>query len=231
MHRSTFRLREFLTAPDGGLPGVPGSGSSGGGSGLPGIPGSGPAPVTPPAGPPAPPATPQFAAPQPQPQLPGTTYELASWGSRVGAYLVDGLLILVLAVPFFFLAGAIGLDVGDSSSGDGGAAFSAQNGQVLGLFLIFLLVVFLYAPTTMVWLKGATPGKALLGIRVVRVSGQPVTFGYALLREWVFKGIVLGIVNGITLGLASLVNYLWPLWDSQNRALHDMAAGSRVVRR
>lgn len=232
MHPSTFRLREFLTAPDGGLPGVPGSGSSGGGSGLPGIPGSGPAPASP--APPAatPSVTPQFSQPQPPPpQIPGATYELAGWWSRVAAYLVDGLLIIAIAVPFFFLASAIGLDLGESSSGDGSVAFSSENGQFLGLVLLFLFIVLLYAPATMVWLKGSTPGKALLGIRVVRANGQPVTFGWAVLREWVLKGIVLGILNGITLGLASLLNYLWPLWDSENRALHDMAAGSRVVRR
>ncbi len=220
MHRSTFRLREFLHAQDGGLPGIPGDGPLGN-QPQPAQPAQ-PAPV---GGP-----TPQFSQPAP-PQIPGVTYELAGWWSRVGAYLLDGLFMVVLAIPFFLLASAIGLDVGDSTSGDGGASFSAQNGQVVGLFLIFLLVVFLYAPTTMVWLKGSTPGKLILGIRVVRANGNPITFGYALLREWVIKGIVLGIVNGITIGLASLLNYLWPLWDSENRALHDMAAGSRVVRR
>lgn len=240
MHRSTFRLREFLPAPDGGLPGVPGSGGSGSSGGLPGIPGSGPlsgtgdqpqppAPVTPP-GPPAPPTTAQFAQPQP-PQMPGVTYELAGWWSRVAAYLVDLLLMVVLAVPFFFIAAAIGVDTGSSSSGDGSFSFSAQDGQFLGVIAIFLIVVALYAPATMVWLKGSTPGKLALGIRVVRANGQPVTFGWALLREWVFKGIILGIANSITVGLAGLVNYLWPLWDAENRALHDMAAGSRVVRR
>lgn len=246
MHRTTPLLREFLTAPDGGLPGIPGSGSSGEGGGLPGIPGSGPvsgggsapqppapqsqpAPITPP-GPPNPPATPVFSQAQP-PQMPGVTYELAGWGSRFAAYLVDVFLMILIAVPFFFIAAAIGVDTGSSSSGSGDFEFSTQDGQVLAVLGIFLIVVFLYAPTTMVWLKGSTPGKAMLGIRVVRTNGQPVTFGWALLREWVLKGLVVGIVNSFTLGLAGLVNYLWPLWDSENRALHDMAAGSRVVRR
>jgi uncharacterized RDD family membrane protein YckC len=248
MHRSTPLLREFLTAPDGGLPGIPGSGSSGAGGGLPGIPGSGPlsggtpqppapsaqpappAPGLAPPGGPVPPATPVFSQAQP-PQIPGMTYELAGWGSRFAAYLLDVFLMLLIAVPFFFIAAAIGVDTGSSSSGDGSFEFSSQNGQVLAVFGIFLIVAFLYAPTTMVWMKGSTPGKAMLGIRVVRANGQPVTFGWALLREWVLKGIVVGIVNSFTLGLGGLLNYLWPLWDSENRALHDMAAGSRVVRR
>ncbi len=34
----------------------------------------------------------------------------------------------------------------------------------------------------------------------------------------------------ITFGILTLVDYLWPLWDDQNRAIHDMIAETRVVR-
>jgi len=30
--------------------------------------------------------------------------------------------------------------------------------------------------------------------------------------------------------LVELVDGLWPLWDAQNRAIHDMLAATRVVR-
>ena len=32
------------------------------------------------------------------------------------------------------------------------------------------------------------------------------------------------------LWLVSLLDDLWPLWDRENRAIHDMLAGTRVVR-
>jgi uncharacterized RDD family membrane protein YckC len=68
------------------------------------------------------------------------------------------------------------------------------------------------------------------GCRVVRAEGQRVTFGWAALREVVVKGLVLGIAGSLTGGLAYIVDGLWPLFDGQNRALHDYVVDSRVVK-
>jgi uncharacterized RDD family membrane protein YckC len=37
---------------------------------------------------------------------------------------------------------------------------------------------------------------------------------------------VLGIVSPVYL----LLDYLWPLWDDRNQAIHDKIAGTNVVR-
>jgi uncharacterized RDD family membrane protein YckC len=229
-------IRQFpiLYAADGGFPGIPGGDGS---SGIPGFSGGGsqggaqppaPAPGTGPVGEPA------FMRPEPPVGGPvggPVTFELAGWGSRFGAWILDAIIIGVLFIPCLLIAGGIGLDLGTSSASSSSVNFSARDGQFLGIIAIYLLLVLLYAPLTMAKMQGSTPGKRIVGIRVVRADGQPVTFGYAVLREWVIKGIVLGIAQSVTFGLAFLVNYLWPLWDSENRALHDMAARSRVVRR
>jgi uncharacterized RDD family membrane protein YckC len=66
-------------------------------------------------------------------------------------------------------------------------------------------------------------------------------WGWALLREFVIKGLALGVASSIASGLTFfllgiggiapyLADYLWPLWDDQNRAVHDMIAETRVVR-
>jgi uncharacterized RDD family membrane protein YckC len=68
-----------------------------------------------------------------------------------------------------------------------------------------------------------------VGIRVVRAKGQPITFGFAVVREIVVKGLLVGIAGNVTFGLAALVDVLWPLWDEQNRALHDMVVDTRTV--
>ena len=39
-----------------------------------------------------------------------------------------------------------------------------------------------------------------------------------------------GLGGSITFGLLWLLDCLWPLWDDENRALHDMIVNSRVVR-
>jgi uncharacterized RDD family membrane protein YckC len=57
----------------------------------------------------------------------------------------------------------------------------------------------------------------------------------------VLKGIALGVASSIASGLTFfllgvggigpyLADYLWPLWDDQNRAVHDMIAETRVIR-
>lgn len=61
-----------------------------------------------------------------------------------------------------------------------------------------------------------------------------VAFGYVPLFVW--YGLTLSNAPGVgalvmvLLYLGTLLNYLWPLWDKENRALHDMAASTRVVR-
>ena len=64
----------------------------------------------------------------------------------------------------------------------------------------------------------------------MRTSGEPITFGFALLREVLIKSVLFGIVGSFTAGLASLLDVLWPLWDEENRALHDFIVSTRVVK-
>ena len=51
-----------------------------------------------------------------------------------------------------------------------------------------------------------------------------------LLREVVIKQLLFGFVGGFFLSIPTILDYLWPLWDDENRALHDMIAASRVIR-
>jgi uncharacterized RDD family membrane protein YckC len=69
-----------------------------------------------------------------------------------------------------------------------------------------------------------------MNIRVVRTSGEPITFGFAMLREVAVKAIGFGIAGSFTFGLANLLDSLWPLWDEENRALHDFIVSTRVVK-
>lgn len=217
MDRPTQLRPALLTAPDGGLPGIPGAGPSGGTGG--GIPGAGPSSAPQPA------ATPQFVQPSPPAEDGPVTYELSGWWRRVGAALIDGILVSIVA---YALAAVLG--IGTFSSNDGNASFSFQNGDFLLMSLLTALVILAYAPTMMVRTGGSTLGKLATGIRVVRADGQPLTFGFAALREVVVKGLF-NLIGALTIGLVDLLNYLWPLWDGENRALHDMIVKSRVVRR
>jgi uncharacterized RDD family membrane protein YckC len=153
--------------------------------------------------------------------------QLAGWWSRVGAALIDGLIIGVGALLILALFGSV-FSVGFFDSEETGIA-----ALVVGLTLSFLaiaIVALLYAPLMMDRTNGKTLGRMAMNIRVVRTSGEPVTFGFALVREVLVKSIFFGIVGAVTFGLAPLLDSLWPLWDEENRALHDLVVNTRVIR-
>ena len=63
----------------------------------------------------------------------------------------------------------------------------------------------------------------------MRDNGQPFSFGSAALREVVLKQLAVGIASSIIPVIPWFLNYFWPLWDDENRALHDMAASTHVI--
>lgn len=69
--------------------------------------------------------------------------------------------------------------------------------------------------------EGRTPGKRLMGLRVVRVrdGGMP-GFGLMLLREIPGRAL-----SGLVLG----IGYLWALFDKNGQAWHDRLASTVVV--
>ena len=88
--------------------------------------------------------------------------------------------------------------------------------------LCVTIVALLYAPVMMARTNGQTLGRMAVGIRVVRANGEPMTFGCAMLREVAVKcAAVRRRRELVTFGLATLLDVLWPLWDEENRALHD----------
>lgn len=154
----------------------------------------------------------------------GPQFRLAGWWRRVGAALIDfaivGTVSLVILVP---------LGIGAFGAGTDGGFIAA----LLGVFLVALVLVvvgFAYAPVMMASTNGRTVGRMATGIRVVRTSGQPMDFTTAALREVVLKGLLINtIASSLTLGLATLLDVLWPLWDEEKRALHDFPVNTRTV--
>ncbi len=78
----------------------------------------------------------------------------------------------------------------------------------------------LYMTVLLSWWKGQTVGKKLLGIRVVRLDGQPLTWWVAFERA---GGYAAGFATGL-LGFAQV----W--WDANRQAIHDRIVGTVVLR-
>jgi uncharacterized RDD family membrane protein YckC len=151
-------------------------------------------------------------------------YVLAGWWSRVGAAIIDGIIIAILASILLAIFG-VGFASTDSDSGLGALIVAGIVSTVA-----FAVAALLYAPLMMTKTNGKTLGRMAVGNRVVRANGQPMTFGWALLREVAIKFLLVGIANSVTFGLAGLLDVLWPLWDDENRALHDFVVDTRTVK-
>ncbi len=103
---------------------------------------------------------------------------------------------------------------------------AAAGGGILGWFvdtLDDLGLTFgwgaLYFATLLAWFQGRTPGKRLLGMRVIRLDGEPITLFIAFERA---GGYAAGVATGL-LGFAQV------LWDPNRQAIHDKIAGTVVI--
>jgi uncharacterized RDD family membrane protein YckC len=83
--------------------------------------------------------------------------------------------------------------------------------------------------TLITWSSGQTPAKQLLHQVVADAqTGRPFTWGRMFLREFVLRGIVLWLLNVVTLGVVSLIDALM-VFREDRRTLHDLMAGSVVI--
>ena len=161
------------------------------------------------------------------------SYYLAHWWPRVGATLLDGLILapvnIVLALSFHLFT------VTHQLNSNGTSVPKVYYNHYA--FLLFPLVYTLY---TVVLVcrngehNGQTLGKQMLGLRVRRNDGESVDIKTALVREGLVKTLpgVVGSVSalvGVASTFFSLLDDLWPLRDKENRAIHDHVAKTHVV--
>ena len=141
---------------------------------------------------------------------------------RLFAFLVDGVILYFVSLVLF-LAGlfAIGLK-GEMM----GRVFSSLGDPAhgVGIFALFyiaasLLVGMIYF-TGFHGIAGRTPGKMLLGLRVIQASGDPITPGIAFLR-W---------VGYLISGSLFCLGFLWAAFDGRKQGWHDKIAATLVIR-
>jgi oligopeptide/dipeptide ABC transporter ATP-binding protein len=132
--------------------------------------------------------------------------DLAAYGARLGAYVVDA--VIVGVVPAAVLV--IGANLG---GGTGQAATIA--GVVLAA--VISLGYFPYFWTR----NGQTPGMRMQHLQIVReLRSDPLTWGTSIKRYIVF-----------VFGAAALfIGWLWVFVDPRRKAWHDLAAGTIVIR-
>jgi len=134
----------------------------------------------------------------------------ASFGQRLVALIIDGLLGLAISLPSVILL-----------------VLAIVIRGPIGIILGLLAVVWYFASFA-AWLyiyfvglgnEGQTPGKRMQGVKVTKVGGYPIGIGGAFMR-WIASAIA-----NIPLYLGSL----WMLWDTEQKTLYDKVLEMEAV--
>jgi uncharacterized RDD family membrane protein YckC len=148
-------------------------------------------------------------------------YELAGLGSRCIAMFVDlaiqiGVLIAIVVVfqLLYTHTGGAHEDKTPISKIAYAIAIAIVSFVVFAIFFGYFIIL--------EWRFGRTPGKALLGIRVIRDGGFPLDFTASVVRN---------VVRMVEFGLGFyVISAASTLLSPFNRRLGDYAAGTLVVR-
>ncbi len=169
----------------------------------------------------------------------GGEMQLASWGRRAGAYLLDAIPLVVLTMLLLQLLGVTdaltrAIEAEDAAAIDAAnamvAAFSPTGMAITVANLAFAALYNIGFHVA----RGATPGKMLVGIRVRQTQQDRNPQLSAASVRWLVQ-FGPGVLNGVPLlgmlsGLFSIADHLWPIWDADSQALHDKVGRTLVVR-
>ena len=123
--------------------------------------------------------------------------EYMGFWRRFGAAIIDGI------ITWFISLVLTGFTYGPAPVG--------ASGIVLPLLYYWLFT----------GLKGQTPGKMVLGIKVVNSRGERPGLGVAAMRE---------VLGKLISAIALCLGFLWIAWDKEKQGWHDKIAGTHVVK-
>jgi uncharacterized RDD family membrane protein YckC len=129
---------------------------------------------------------------------------------RTGAMVIDSLILLAITMPLLWWV-------------YGSEYFMTQEVVfVSGPAEIFISYVLPIVATVLFWkYRAATPGKMILGLRIVKAADfGPISTGQAVGRYFAY------FVSTIVFGLG----FLWVAFDAKKQGWHDKMAGTVVIR-
>jgi uncharacterized RDD family membrane protein YckC len=157
-----------------------------------------------------PPPPGQFPPPPPgsypPPSGPGPG-DLADWGQRALAYLVDFAFSIVIIIVGVILSAILG-------------SISSALGLLVGIITYIGAFAFWIVQMIKQGNTGQTIGKKIIGLKVLKEeTGQPIGPGMSIVR-WIAH-----IVDSVI----CYVGWLFPLWDAKRQTLADKIIGTLVV--
>lgn len=143
-------------------------------------------------------------------------FRYAGFWIRFAARLLDGIVLGIAGIPFNIL----------QSFMLGQPMFSLEQPEI-NLRYVLIVIGFTILSVAMavtyevyfIWRYAATPGKMVLGLRILRSDGTPVTFWRAVGRYFATWLSMLTLYIG----------FIMAAFDDQKRTLHDHICDTRVV--
>jgi uncharacterized RDD family membrane protein YckC len=143
------------------------------------------------------------------------THELASWGRRLAALLVDGAILGGIVLATLVAAGVPPEDVNAT----------ILDGSSFALILLFVLPKAIY-DTALIGSRNQTFGKMALNIKVVDELDRATPIGYVrAFTRWLATAFLWALFT-----VPGVLDHLWPLRDRRRQTFHDKFARSVVVR-
>ena len=147
-----------------------------------------------------------------------TEPEFAGFWRRVGAYLIDFIVLVILSLLVGLLIGALGGAVMVARHANPASLGTATNlvSNIIGLILGWLYFALMESSGTQ-----GTVGKMLLSMVVTDLYGDRISFGRATGRYFA------KILSALPLGFG----YVMVAFTGRKQGLHDMIAGTLVSRK
>jgi len=122
--------------------------------------------------------------------------EYAGFWRRFVAWIIDGILLGAVSGILMFIISA------------------QQTASWLGSVIGIVYIVGFWT-----W-RGQTPGKMVMGVKIIKTDGSPIGIGRAILRY----------IGYLVSAIIIFIGYLMIAWDGRKQGLHDKIAGTYVVK-
>jgi uncharacterized RDD family membrane protein YckC len=149
-----------------------------------------------------------------------TTDELAGRGTRLGAAILDGIILLVILVPLMYFGGYWKTAMAAAQAGSGVGIGTTLMWALIG-FVVFVAVQFVPLNAS-----GQTWGKRITKIKIVDLAGNKPPIGRLLGLRYFPMQVAANIP--FVGPLIAIVNVLL-IFRNDRRCGHDLIAGTKVV--
>lgn len=147
-------------------------------------------------------------------------YQYAGFGRRLLAFWIDAIILIPISFTVQKLMGAHTFDMFEAQTLEQLKQMQQSQSSLIGLPAIVSIGLGI-AYYLIMWVNfdGATPGKKLMAIKIIKDDGSKITYPVAFIRY------IGNILSGTV-----LLGYLWIIWDKKKQGWHDKMAGTIVVK-